>query len=178
MSTRGVINVVVAGLGGQGVVKASDILAEAAFRAGYDVKKAEVHGMSQRGGSVASDVRFGPEVRSPMIPPGEADFLVVLAPDQVEVNRRMLRPGGVLITPSDLEGRGKPHAKGLNVALMGTLSSRLPIPEATWVDALRAILPEKYHRVNLEAFAIGRRAEAKPATDQEEWPRISTDLHG
>ncbi len=50
-----------AGLGGQGVIKASDVLADAALRAGFDVKKAEVHGMSQRGGSVTSDVRFGGE---------------------------------------------------------------------------------------------------------------------
>ena len=54
-----VTNVVLAGLGGQGVIKASDILADAALRSGLDVKKAEVHGMSQRGGSVTSDVRFG-----------------------------------------------------------------------------------------------------------------------
>src|ERR1017187_7912978 len=57
-----VINIVVAGLGGQGVLKASDIIAGAAFLAGLDVKKSEVHGMSQRGGSVASDVRFGARV--------------------------------------------------------------------------------------------------------------------
>ena len=54
MTTK-VVNVVVAGLGGQGVVKASDVLADAAFRNGLDVKKSEIHGMSQRGGSVASD---------------------------------------------------------------------------------------------------------------------------
>ncbi len=60
-----VVNVIVAGLGGQGVIKASDILADAAFRAGLDVKKAEIHGMSQRGGSVTSDVRFGEVVHSP-----------------------------------------------------------------------------------------------------------------
>ena len=58
-TTMKVTNVVLAGLGGQGVLKASDILADAALRAGLDVKKAEVHGMSQRGGSVTSDVRFG-----------------------------------------------------------------------------------------------------------------------
>jgi indolepyruvate ferredoxin oxidoreductase, beta subunit len=57
----------VAGLGGQGVLKASDIIAGAAFLAGLDVKKSEVHGMSQRGGSVASDVRFGARVFSPMV---------------------------------------------------------------------------------------------------------------
>jgi len=59
------------GLGGQGVLKASDILADVAFSAGLDVKKSDVHGMSQRGGSVASDVRFGERVFSPMVPRGE-----------------------------------------------------------------------------------------------------------
>jgi indolepyruvate ferredoxin oxidoreductase beta subunit len=73
--SNAVTNVVVAGLGGQGVIKASDILADVAFRAGLDVKKAEVHGMSQRGGSVSTDVRFGAKVLSPMVPGGEADFL-------------------------------------------------------------------------------------------------------
>ena len=65
-----VTNIVVAGLGGQGALKASDIVADAAVRTGLDVKKSEVHGMSQRGGSVSSDVRFGPRVFSPMVPPG------------------------------------------------------------------------------------------------------------
>ena len=76
-------NIVLAGIGGQGIVKASDILADAAFRAGHDVKKAEVHGMSQRGGSVTTDVRYGPAVVSPMVPDGEADILVVMEPTQV-----------------------------------------------------------------------------------------------
>ena len=100
-----VVNVIVAGLGGQGVIKASDILADVAFRAGKDVKKAEVHGMSQRGGSVTSDVRYGDRVLSPMIPRGEADFLVVLAPSEVEVTRPLLRERGVPLSPA-LRGRG------------------------------------------------------------------------
>ena len=87
-----VTNVVIAGLGGQGVLKASDILADAVFRCGYDVKKSEIHGMSQRGGSVSSDVRFGRRVDSPMVPPGMADYLVVLSEDQAEPNRHMVRP--------------------------------------------------------------------------------------
>ncbi|HSD20862.1 MAG TPA: 2-oxoacid:acceptor oxidoreductase family protein, partial [Anaeromyxobacter sp.] len=91
-----VVNVVFAGLGGQGVIKASDILADAAFRAGRDVKKAEVHGMSQRGGSVTSDVRFGREVLSPMVPRGEADFLVVLSASEIPVTRPLLGERGVL----------------------------------------------------------------------------------
>ena len=64
MPSGSVVNVVVAGLGGQGVLKASDILADVAFRAGLDVKKTEIHGMSQRGGSVTCDVRFGDHGRT------------------------------------------------------------------------------------------------------------------
>lgn len=156
-----VINVVVAGLGGQGVVKASDILADAAFRCGQDVKKSEVHGMSQRGGSVASDVRFGPRVASPMIPHGKADCLIVVAPDQIEVNRHLLKPGGVLITPESLvHVSGKVQAKSVNVALLGVLSVVLDIPVETWEESIRANLAEKHHRLNLEAFHQGRQAAA------------------
>lgn len=151
-----VTNIVVAGLGGQGVVKASDILANAAFRAGLDVKKSEIHGMSQRGGSVASDVRFGLKVDSPMITRGEADCLIVVAPDQVEVNRGVLKPGGALIEPGLLEGAGKISAKSVNVALLGILSQHLDIPLEIWEAAIKANLAEKHHRLNLEAFEIGR----------------------
>jgi Pyruvate/2-oxoacid:ferredoxin oxidoreductase gamma subunit len=80
-------NVRFAGLGGTGVIKASDIFADVAFRLGNIVKKAEVYGMSQRGGSVQSDVRFGTAVHSPMITEGECDFLVVLEQSQVDVGR-------------------------------------------------------------------------------------------
>ncbi len=151
-----VTNIVLAGLGGQGVLKASDIVAGAAFAAGFDVKKSELHGMSQRGGSVTSDVRFGPLVLSPMVPPGEADFLVILAPDQVDNNRWQLREGGTLIAPDRIEERQLRSKKSLNVALLGVLSTRLDIPESAWLDALRANLPEKLHDVNLQAFALGR----------------------
>ncbi len=154
-----VVNVVVAGLGGQGVVKASDILADAAFRQGLDVKKSELHGMSQRGGSVSSDVRFGLKVDSPMIPPGQADFLVVVAEDQIEVNRSVLKAGGALIAPESLAGvPGKLQAKSVNVALLGVLSRSLAIPVEQWEAAIRANLAEKHHRLNLEAFHQGRQA--------------------
>jgi indolepyruvate ferredoxin oxidoreductase beta subunit len=69
-------NILVVGIGGQGVMTASEILAEAAISQGFEVKKTEVAGMSQRGGVVSSHVRFGPRVLSPEITPGEADILV------------------------------------------------------------------------------------------------------
>ncbi len=153
-----VTNVVVAGLGGQGVLKASDILAETAFRAGYDVKKSELHGMSQRGGSVSSDVRYGEKVLSPMVPPGEADVLLVLDATQVEVNRRVLRPDGVLIGPDRLTAGTLKSGKSLNVALLGALSMVLDLPEEQWIAAIHANLAPKLHKVNDQAFALGRAA--------------------
>jgi len=155
-----VVNVVIAGLGGQGALKASDIVADAAFRSGLEVKKSEIHGMSQRGGSVTSDVRFGAEVFSPMVPPGEADFLVVLAPSQVENNRWQLRPGGRLIPPELVAENTLRSKKCLNVALAGVLSAFLDLPEEHWVAAIRANLPEKVHAMNLDAFQKGRQAAA------------------
>jgi indolepyruvate ferredoxin oxidoreductase beta subunit len=143
-------------LGGQGVVTASAILAEAAFRAGHDVKQSVIRGMSQRGGPVSADVRFGTAVYSPMTPPGEADYLVVLAPDQIESNRPSLRPGGRLIAPDCLDGAALTNRKSLNVALLGALSTCLDIPEALWHEAIRAALPGKFHAANLKAFAMGR----------------------
>ncbi len=162
-----VTNVVVAGLGGQGVIKASDILAQAAFEAGLDVKKSEIHGMSQRGGSVASDVRFGEEVFSPMVPTGEADYLVVLEPSEEDVNRDVLREGGVVISPALLADGRIANPKSLNVMLLGALSAHLDLSEVVWLSAVRRNLPEKLHVVNVQAFAAGRataakRIEAKP----------------
>jgi indolepyruvate ferredoxin oxidoreductase beta subunit len=151
-----VINVVFAGLGGQGAIKASDILADAAFRAGHDVKKAEVHGMSQRGGSVTSDVRFGPEVLSPMIPRGQADFLVVLAQSEVEVNRFNLKAGGVLIPPGAVDESKLQNKKSLNVALLGALAARLDLADEHWLAAIRAALPERLHQLNELAFRLGQ----------------------
>jgi indolepyruvate ferredoxin oxidoreductase beta subunit len=157
-----VVNVIVAGLGGQGVIKASDILADAAFRAGRDVKKAEIHGMSQRGGSVTSDVRFGPHVLSPMIPPGEADFLIVLAPSEIAVTRGLLREDGLLVPPDAVDEARLPNKRSLNVALLGLLSRHLDLPEEHWLAAMRAALPERLHEVNEKAFRVGRETPFGP----------------
>jgi indolepyruvate ferredoxin oxidoreductase, beta subunit len=91
------INFVIAGIGGQGALLVSNVLAEVGVRAGYDVKKTEVHGMSQRGGSVTSHVRWGEMVQSPMVGQGEADFLLAL--EKLETLRYldMLRPGGTVL---------------------------------------------------------------------------------
>jgi indolepyruvate ferredoxin oxidoreductase beta subunit len=64
------MNVLMAGVGGQGIILASDMLSEVMMRYGCDVKKSEIHGMAQRGGSVMSHVRYGRQVASPLIPLG------------------------------------------------------------------------------------------------------------
>ena len=90
-------NFLLVGVGGQGTLLASNVLAHVGVRAGFDVKKAEVHGMAQRGGSVSSHVRWGNKIDSPLIGRGEVDYLVAF--EKLEALRyvSMLRPGGTAI---------------------------------------------------------------------------------
>lgn len=94
MQTR---NVLVVGVGGQGVLLASNVLAAVCLRRGYDVKKSEVKGMAQRGGAVVSFVRYGERVHSPLVERGRADLVVALEWAEALRWAPYLRPGGVLI---------------------------------------------------------------------------------
>jgi len=150
------VNVLMVGVGGQGIVLASDLLAEAALRAGHDVKKSEIHGMSQRGGAVFSHVRYGERVHSPMIPRGEADVLYALErmellrwapwarPDAVAVHLAQdTLPTGVTAYPPGLDAviartfatvvpiapralRGTVSPKVRNTVVLGAVSAFLP----------------------------------------------------
>ncbi|MBI2113481.1 MAG: indolepyruvate oxidoreductase subunit beta [candidate division NC10 bacterium] len=91
------LNVLLAGIGGQGVLTASQLLTEAAVQGGHDVKKSEVHGMAQRGGVVTSHVRIGRKVYSPIISSGEVDLLVAFEEAEALRWRPEVRPGGTLI---------------------------------------------------------------------------------
>ena len=153
-----VVNITVAGLGGQGVLTVTDIIAEVMFRAGFDVKKSEVHGMSQRGGSVSSEVRYGKEVASPMVPEGESDFLIVMEPTQVEVNRHKLKADGVLITTDDVPMDKLTNPKALNTMMLGALSKHLELADESWLAVIKERLPEKLHALNIEMFELGRNA--------------------
>jgi indolepyruvate ferredoxin oxidoreductase beta subunit len=92
-----VTNILLSGVGGQGIILASDIMAEVFLEAGFDVKKSEVHGMAQRGGSVTSHVRFGRKVYSPIIKQGDADILFSF--EQLEGLRWLnyVKPDGVIV---------------------------------------------------------------------------------
>ena len=156
MKTDKTINIRIAGLGGMGILKSAQVLAEVLFRAGYDVKKAEVHGMSQRGGSVTSDIRFGQKVLSPMIPSAEADFLLILAPEELESHRTSLRPNGILINAQSFDEVTLPNRKSLNIAMLGTLSRHLDLPVEAWQKTICDTFPEKLRAINLASFEVGR----------------------
>jgi indolepyruvate ferredoxin oxidoreductase beta subunit len=95
MSEQDTANILVVGIGGQGVMTAAEILSEAALAEGYDVKKTEVAGMAQRGGMVTSHIRFGKRVLSPSIVPGTADILVGFEVAEALRWCHYLRPTGV-----------------------------------------------------------------------------------
>ena len=92
-----ITNILVVGIGGQGVMTATEILAEAAIALGHDAKKTEVAGMAQRGGVVSSHLRFGHKVLSPQIAPGTADVLLAFEAAEGLRWQHMLRPGAMAL---------------------------------------------------------------------------------
>jgi indolepyruvate ferredoxin oxidoreductase beta subunit len=107
-------NILLVGVGGQGILLASEILSETFMLAGYDVKKSEIHGMSQRGGSVVSHVRYGSRVFSPIVPEGEGDVLFGFELLETYRYLGLLKKGATVIAndlcippPSVLSGKEK-----------------------------------------------------------------------
>ena len=185
-----VTNIIICGVGGQGILLASDILCYAAFLQGLDVKKSEVHGMAQRGGSVITHVRFGKKIYSPLIEQGTADF--ILAFEKLEALRyaHYLKNAGILIVnnlamppmsvlvgeanyPSDIERRLKKfgsvnlidateiaralgNVRTTNLVLLGGLASFLDFKEASWKQAIKQNVKEKFVELNLVAFNKGK----------------------
>ncbi len=104
-------SILICGVGGQGILTASDLLSDVLLQAGFQVKKSEVHGMSQRGGDVVSTVRFGEEVFSPLPAVGETDY--ILAFEKLEALRqaRFLAPRGIVLV-NDFVWKPLPVAAG------------------------------------------------------------------
>src|SRR5512138_3246369 len=92
-----ITNILLVGVGGQGTLLASEILSETFKLAGFDVKKSEIHGMSQRGGSVVSHVRYGREVFSPTVPEGEGDILFGFELMETYRSLPLLKKGGKVV---------------------------------------------------------------------------------
>lgn len=130
------MNVSLVGVGGQGILLTSDILAKTATLAGLDVKKSEIHGMAQRGGSVISQVRFGEKVYSPIISDGTSDLLVSFERLEALRWRHLLAAGGkVLIndmnmTPVTVSSGQQPAVTDLDARL------KAEYPDALYIDAM------------------------------------------
>lgn len=132
-----ITNILLVGVGGQGTLLASEILSEVFMHAGYDVKKSEIHGMSQRGGSVVSHVRYGHQVFSPVVPEGEGDILFGFELMETYRSLPLLRAGATVVannyripSPSILLGQ-ESYPEGLEEKIRGAF------PDFMLVDGLQ-----------------------------------------
>ena len=125
------VNVSLVGVGGQGIILTADILAKTAAIAGMDVKKSEIHGMAQRGGSVSSQVRFGESVASPVIQEGTTDVLVSFDKLEAVRNAHLLSENGVAVVndmylvPVTVSSGQQPDVKDLDERVRAIKNLRL-----------------------------------------------------
>ena len=156
MNNKNIYNIMFCGIGGQGVLTASEICGYAAILDGYNTKKSEVHGMAQRGGSVESHLRFGNKVFSPLIPEGNVDFLVSFYKEEHDRMKHLLKKNGVDLISSLIKAESSiSNIKLINTYLLGVLSSYLPIKQESWIKAVKTIITKMLDK-NLEVFLLGK----------------------
>ena len=129
-----IFNVSLVGVGGQGILLTSDVLALAAMHAGLDVKKSEIHGMSQRGGSVISQVRFGTQVHSPIIPDGQSDVLVSFERTEALRWAHLAQPGAKILV-NDMDRVPVTVSSGLQAPVQDIDRRLAAYPGLTLIDA-------------------------------------------
>ena len=152
-------NVMIVGVGGQGSLLASKLLGKLLLTKGYDIKVSEVHGMSQRGGSVVTYVRFGDKVYSPIIDKGEADFIVSFEMLEAARYTEFLKPNGKIIAntqqinpmpvitgaaeyPAELEGKIK--SAGADLVAVDALSLAEQVGSSKAVNIVLMGILSKY----------------------------------
>jgi indolepyruvate ferredoxin oxidoreductase beta subunit len=179
-------DVIIVGVGGQGILLTSNVIADAALASGFDVKKSETHGMAQRGGSVVTHVRIGDKVNSILIPKGEADILIASEPVEALRYIDYLGPTGKAIVNSipikvpnypDMEkvkaelnkqdalvfdaleiAKTAGHPLTQNTVLIGAASKYLPMKEDKIIEAIRDNVSKKLEE-NLRAYEYGRKTQ-------------------
>ena len=171
-------SIMIVGVGGQGSLLASKLLGRLLVDEGYDVKVSEVHGMSQRGGSVVTYVRFGDKVYSPIIDSGEADLIVSF--EKIEAARWLADPMPVIIGAAEYPSGVLPEmeaaganidavdaltlaeqagsAKAANIVLMGRVAKYFDIPYEKWIEAIEKTVAPKFVELNKRAFELGYQA--------------------
>ncbi len=178
-------NILLCGVGGQGTLLASNLIADCAMKAGFDVKKSEIHGMAQRGGSVVSHVRFGENIASPIIRKGEAD--IILSFEELEAIRwaEFLKPDGIVITnaqkilPMSVSAGSEKYPENIpeilsqssianicvdaigkatelgNQKCLNVVHKLTMIDPKLWVESIKEKVPQKLLDLNLKAFEAG-----------------------
>lgn len=135
---EGPINFLFVGVGGQGILTASDIAAEVGLAAGYDAKKSEVHGFSQRGGVVESHVRWGERVYSPLAERGTVDYLIAM--ETLEAGRwiEWVRPGGTIFVNRQRIEPMSVSVGGASYPAVDAIEStlRAHTDDVVWIDGL------------------------------------------
>ena len=142
------MNIMIVGVGGQGTLLASRILGKVAIKEGYDVKVSEVHGMSQRGGSVVTYVKYGDKVYSPIIDRGAMEY-----PENIEEKLSAKINLQAVDALSLAEKAGT--IKAVNVVLIGLLAKSMDVDKNVWIDVIKETVPEKFLDVNIKAFELG-----------------------
>ena len=158
MNNTNITNVLFYGIGGQGVLSASEVCAKAALNDGYHVKKSEVKGMAQRGGSVESYVRFGPCVFSPIPLERQVDILVCLYDSEYSRLQSELKMGGADLFPYLKRAHEAVGSKKifLNTYMLGVVSAFLRIKEESWLRAINDTFKREQIQ-NKEYFLQGRK---------------------
>jgi indolepyruvate ferredoxin oxidoreductase beta subunit len=175
----GIVNVLFSGVGGQGIILASKILAQCAFISGYRVKESELHGMAQRGGSVTSHVRFGEEVYAPLIPKGKADYLIAL--EELEGLRYsyFLKPNGIVvlnrkrsvpsslnpqITPYPEDAKAKLEAMGFHVDAVNAFEIATDLGNAKMENIIIMGMLSRYLLFTIAAWEMVIKESVPPKT--------------
>jgi indolepyruvate ferredoxin oxidoreductase beta subunit len=170
-------NVFLAGVGGQGILLASEVLCEAFLLSGHDVKKSEVHGMAQRGGAVTTHLRYGKKVHSPLIEPGKADLLVAFEKMEALRFAHYLKPGGAALVnaqeilppsvtmgkeryPSRIEDRLKGFTP--NLFVVDALAAALSLHEVRAVNIVMVGAASRFLPLAEEAYIEALRAALPP----------------
>ena len=168
------VNVSLVGVGGQGIILTADILAKTAAIAGLDVKKSEIHGMAQRGGSVSSQVRFGDSVASPIIQEGTTDILVCF--DKLEALRtaHLMAEGGVALVndmylvPVTVSSGQQPDVENLD----GRVKD---IPGLRLIDAMK-IATEDVGNARTMNMVIAGALSALCPFEEGQWIQAMTEM--
>lgn len=179
----GQFNIVIVGVGGQGLITLLQIIAEAALGAGFDVKTSELHGLSQRGGSVEVHIRFGQKIYSPLVAQGKADFILSLEMQeslraayfansqtiflinkyvvpislQEPISEQQILTALKEVTKKTNLAEADGVTAGVYLLSLASFKNFIPLKPNLILKAIKKIIPKQYLELNLKAFESAKK---------------------